>query len=79
MHTGQQNQKQKESNTVFAVAPDDTVFVAIQLMAEKSIGDLVKDRHQRPAADDAGTGELVPWLARILHQCSCSALAPASL
>ena len=38
MHTVQQILNQKEHNHLFAVAPDDTVFEAIQLMADKHIG-----------------------------------------
>ncbi|MEX2468655.1 MAG: CBS domain-containing protein [Pseudohongiellaceae bacterium] len=38
MHTVQQILKRKEIDKIFAVAPDDTVFEAIQLMAEKHIG-----------------------------------------
>ena len=38
MHTVQQILNQKNSNNIFAVAPDDTVFEAIQLMADKHIG-----------------------------------------
>ena len=41
MHTVQQILKQKQSALVWSVAPDDTVFSAIQLMADKHIGALL--------------------------------------
>lgn len=41
MHTVQQILNQKQSELVWSVAPDDTVFSAIQLMADKHIGALL--------------------------------------
>ncbi len=38
MHTVQQILKQKQFDHIWSVAPDDTVFTAIQLMADKHIG-----------------------------------------